>query len=291
MASHGTPETARAEQLAHKGLQLVPKSVKSPNQNHSESTDKFISAMFDFSPTEKVRRSPWQTALSVAVHVVLIGAAIIAPIYFANDALDLKGTTTTMLVAPPAPAPPPPAAIEKVVKPTLVQTAKVNPFVMPRVIPKAIPTTKDESQAAPPPDEFAGVPGGVEGGVSGGVLGGVLGGSGTGPAAPAAPKPPAMLRVGGDVKPPRLIARVEPTYPPIAKTAHVEGMVDIEAVIDPQGNVVRAHAVSGPGLLIPAALAAVDQWKYAPTYLNGQPVSIAMQVQVEFSLSSKSSGF
>ena len=53
--------------------------------------------------------------------------------------------------------------------------------------------------------------------------------------------------------------------------------MDIDAVIDPHGNVVRAHAVSGPGLLIPAALAAVDRWKYAPTYLNGEPVSIAMQ--------------
>lgn len=288
MARHGTPQLVNKQELAHEGPQLVANI----SQNRSVPADKFISAMFDFSPTEKRRRSPWQAALSVIVHVVLIGGAIIAPIYFANDALDLKGMTTTMLIAPPPPAPPPPpAAIQHAVK-TPVQTAKVNPFVIPKVIPKAIPTTKNEpQQAAPPPDEFAGVPGGVEGGVAGGVLGGVLGGSGTGPAEPAAPKPPAIVRVGGNVKPPQLLARVEPGYPPIAKSAHVEGTVDIEAVIDPQGNVVRAHAVSGPGLLIPAALAAVDQWKYAPTYLNGQPVSIAMQVQVEFSLGGAKSGF
>ncbi len=58
----------------------------------------------------------------------------------------------------------------------------------------------------------------------------------------------------------------------------------VDAVIDSEGNVVKAHAVSGPGLLIPAALSAVEQWKYAPTYLNGVAVSIAMNVTVDFNL-------
>jgi protein TonB len=60
--------------------------------------------------------------------------------------------------------------------------------------------------------------------------------------------------------------------------------VIIDAVIDKTGNVVSEHAVSGPGLLVPAALSAVEQWKYKPTYLNGQAVDLAMQVTVNFQL-------
>jgi hypothetical protein len=56
--------------------------------------------------------------------------------------------------------------------------------------------------------------------------------------------------------------------------------VVVAAVIDEHGNVVRAHAISGHPLLIPAALGAV-LWKYEPTSLNGEPVSVELQVRVE----------
>jgi protein TonB len=61
--------------------------------------------------------------------------------------------------------------------------------------------------------------------------------------------------------------------------------VIIDAVIDEHGNVVQAHAISGPPMLIAAALQAVSQWKYQPTYLNGVAVSLAMHVTVSFHLS------
>ena len=109
--------------------------------------------------------------------------------------------------------------------------------------------------------------------------------------APVAPVPPApvstpkVVRVGGDVRAPALLQSVNPHYPPIARAAHAEGDVVIDAIIDEHGNVVQAHAISGPALLIAAALQAVQQWKYQPTVLNGQPVSIAMHVTVTFRLS------
>jgi len=53
-------------------------------------------------------------------------------------------------------------------------------------------------------------------------------------------------------------------------------------VIDEHGNVVQARAISGHPLLVPAALKAVLQWKYQPTTLNGQSISVLMQVQVHF---------
>ena len=127
----------------------------------------------------------------------------------------------------------------------------------PSVIPKNVAMIKE----APLPPEtdggvVGGVPGGVPGGTVGGVLGGILGGSASPVAAVAAPPPPAkrIIRVGGKVDPPRQIYSAEVKYPAIARAAKVEGVVVIDAIIDEQGNVVQAHVVSGPGLLIGAAL-------------------------------------
>jgi periplasmic protein TonB len=247
--------------------------------------ERFISAMLDLSPTSKGKKNPWRVALSIAAHVVLLGAAIIAPIYFANDALNLTQMTRTFLVAPPPPAPPPPP-VQTIAKVAPVRAIIPAALVAPKVVPRNIEVAKDEPPAEAAPDVSAGVPGGVPGGELGGVLNGV------GTAAPAPPpKPPAVVRVGGNVKAPRLVSKVDPVYPPIAKSSHTQGTVRIEAVIDTQGNVVRAHALDGPGLLIPAALNAVDKWKYEPTYLNGQAVSVAMQVTVDFQLGAASAGF
>ena len=90
------------------------------------------------------------------------------------------------------------------------------------------------------------------------------------------------MRVGSNLKPPKQIYSVAPDYPVIAKEAHITGTVVIDAVIDEHGNVVQGRAVSGPPLLIPAALQTVLKWKYEPTYLNGQAVSVEMEVQVHF---------
>jgi protein TonB len=124
--------------------------------------------------------------------------------------------------------------------------------------------------------------------VIGGVVGGVLGGTGTAvPTPPAQPRPvPKVVRVGSHLKAPHLTYSTDPAYPPLAREARVSGTVIIEALIDEQGNVVQARVVSGHPLLINAALKAVLQWKYEPTILNGQPVSVELQVQVHFELNS-----
>jgi protein TonB len=73
-------------------------------------------------------------------------------------------------------------------------------------------------------------------------------------------------------------------YPPLARETHIRGTVVVDAVIDEHGNVVQARVVSGHPLLMDAALKAVLLWKYEPTTLNGQPVSVELQVQVHFNL-------
>ena len=136
---------------------------------------------------------------------------------------------------------------------------------------------------------MGGVPGGVAGGSINGVIGGVIGGMTTAvPPAPVPPKdtrPKAPVRVGGRVKEPRLVSRIEPVYPLLAKQTHQQGTVVIEAILDERGDVVEMRVISGPPLLIRAAVDAVRRWKYEPTYLNEQPVPVQLNVTVTFKLS------
>jgi periplasmic protein TonB len=90
------------------------------------------------------------------------------------------------------------------------------------------------------------------------------------------------LRVGGRIKAPRQIVKATPTYPILARQAKVQGVVSIDAVIDTNGNVVEMQVISGPPLLIPAALETVRQWKYEPTYLNDQAIPVQLIVTVTF---------
>ncbi len=260
----------------------MPKALEPGEGAGAADTDRFIAAMLDMSPTEHKRQSPLRLTVSVLVHILLIAAVIITPIYFADNSLDLKSMTTTFLVAPRPPAPPPPpAAIVQKVAQVAPKVFQPTPLVAPKAIPKTVAMVAD---APPPLNVGGGTIGGIPDGDVGGVLGGTLGGSGVLPPPPPAAPAQGVLRVGGDVKPPRLLSAVQPEYPAVARTARIQGQVVVDAVIDERGNVVKAHAVSGPGLLIPAALNAVEQWKYAPTYLNGVAVSLAMNVTVDFNL-------
>jgi periplasmic protein TonB len=162
-------------------------------------------------------------------------------------------------------------------------------LIAPTVVPKNI---ADIKEAPLPPDVegggvAGGVPGGVAGGSMGGVIGGAIGGVNTNVLAPLAPKdnrPKAPVRVGGRIREPRLIGRVDPIYPALAKQTHLQGVVVIDAILDEQGNVVEAKILSGPPLLIQSALEAVKRWKYEPTYLNDQPVPVQLNVTVTFKL-------
>ncbi len=82
--------------------------------------------------------------------------------------------------------------------------------------------------------------------------------------------------VGGQIQPPKKIVSVPPIYPDLASQARVQGMVILEAIIDPRGNVTNVRVLCSIPLLDRAAIDAVRQWKYEPTLLNGSPVPIVM---------------
>lgn len=104
---------------------------------------------------------------------------------------------------------------------------------------------------------------------------------------PPGPPPPRvatphMIRISSGVAEGNLISKVDPEYPQMAKVAHVQGDVVIQCIIDHQGEIAAAKAVSGHPLLVQAALDAVKQWKYRPYLLNGQPVEVETTVTVRF---------
>ena len=227
--------------------------------------------------------------LSVAGHTLLVVIFILMPLLYTNS-MDLSKFQDTILVAPPPPPPPPPPP-SRIAPSHPVFHLRQAELYAPRTIPKQIAQIKDAP--APSQPAISGVEGGVPGGVVGGQLGGVLGGilaSGNHQFVPPPPPNPTAhhgpYRVGGKVQAPRQIKQVQPMYPILAKQARVSGDVKIDCVIDEQGNVVQMSVVSGNPLLANAALNAVEQWKYQPTLLNGQPIAVNMVVTVTFALGS-----
>ena len=107
---------------------------------------------------------------------------------------------------------------------------------------------------------------------------GLAGGSGQ-PAEPAAPVP-----VGGNVTPAKMISSVPPVYPALAKTQHIAGSVQVDALIDSNGRVTTMKVISGPTLLHQSAMDALKQWKYHPATLNGQPTPMHLMVTIQFRL-------
>jgi protein TonB len=251
--------------------------------------DVFLNALLAAGTTTTVRRSPLQWVAATGLHIVVLAALIIVPLY-TTGTIQLESYKDTPLAAPPAAPPPPPPAAARAVVPHMTPTHANLTYKLGKLTaPARIPKTVSLDNAAEAPDfggVVGGVPGGVPGGQLGGSLGGVIGGTGTSIPIPPPQQPAArrIVRVGSSLKAPRQIHSVQPEYPPLARQARVWGTVVVSAVIDEQGNVVQAHVVDGHPLLIPAALKAVLQWKYEPTLLNGKPVAVEMEVTVHFSL-------
>ncbi len=159
-------------------------------------------------------------------------------------------------------------------------------LVAPVAVPKQVNPINDSG--APPDVAAAGI--GVE---PDGSTGSPLLGSGsnvpTAPAPAPAEEPKAKpltgpLRVGTGAAEAKLINKVIPTYPALAKAARIQGSVEFTATISRGGDIENLQLVRGHPLLVRAARDAVLQWKYRPTMLNGQPVEVLTEILVNFTL-------
>jgi len=96
--------------------------------------------------------------------------------------------------------------------------------------------------------------------------------------------PPGTITVGGNVQADKVVTKVQPMYPALAKSARVSGVVHLQALIAKDGTIQELHSLGGPALLIQAAMDAVRQWVYQPTLVDGQPVTVQTTIDVNFSL-------
>jgi protein TonB len=82
-----------------------------------------------------------------------------------------------------------------------------------------------------------------------------------------------------------LIYKVQPVYPPLARSARIQGSVLLRAIISRSGTIENLNVISGHPMLVGAAINAVRQWRYRPYILNDEPVEVETQVTINFSLS------
>ncbi len=233
---------------------------------------------------------PWTVPIAFLGELVLLGIAILIPMMLVR-ALPTEHLVSELVAPAPPPPAPPPAPAQQAVK--TEREVLPHRLFAPTTIPKTIVIPKTQEELAPPPVSgvVAGVPGGVPGGRVGGVIGGIIGSVGRAvpppPVAKPSMRPPAVpqrIRVGGNVQQALLINNVLPVYPAVAKSARIQGVVRLDAVIAKNGRIESLKVVSGEPLLLTAAVQAVKQWVYKPTLLNGVPVEVATEIDVRFTL-------
>jgi protein TonB len=245
--------------------------------------------MFDAIGVSERTRRPWTVAVSFIGQIAMIGLAILVPLV-GTDSLPHRFAWVTV--------PEPPRALPHRPAQAPAKQAATVPFQMERrrlVLPASIPdkvAIVEDPDLAPP--SSSGVVGGIEGanGPGNGVIDNVVATSATPPPPPLVPlvkptapsAPPTRIKLGGAVQRSKFISGPLPVYPPLARQARIEGTVRLEAVISREGTILNLRAVSGHPMLIPAAIAAVGQWVFRPTYLNGDPVEVATTIDVNFTL-------
>jgi periplasmic protein TonB len=222
--------------------------------------------------------------LSIAFEALLIAAMLVWPLitpgvlsrqYVFTPAPPYHGGTNATPARPPGN--PHPATTPHPIAP--------NTFLQPPVIPPHVQmSTGDEAPAieAGPGSGEPGIPGGPEGGLD-------IPGA-TGNSMPIVP-PPAEVRHNSSplhrsegYMEASLIHRVQPLYPVVAKTAHISGVVRLRAIIATDGSVRQLEVLSGNLILAQSAVAAVREWRYRPTRLDGNDVEVETFITVNFVL-------
>lgn len=223
--------------------------------------------------------------VTAVVYGVLIVAGGIAGIYMYNAQLDVQNLELTALVAPvPVPqaeAPKQEAKPEKIEISKQVDIRKelIADVSRAELVPKEV-----SAKASEVPPVRRGVVT-VVGGANTNATAPIAPGAGTNVVAaapkveikeepPPPPKPPPHAPISGGVLNGKAISLPKPPYPAIARSAHASGQVTVQVLIDENGNVISAHAVSGHPLLQAVAVAAARQARFTPTKLSGQPVKV-----------------
>jgi protein TonB len=231
-------------------------------------------------PWAQCSRRSWMTLVSFGMQALAMAFLIILSVAKPVDLPLLRRLSLPLTMAPP-PGPPP---ITQRPRATSVAQSNLadNILIAPHEIPRNIAII---DETVPPPQlsfRDYGVPGGTGNGSPTGVLNSI-----TEPLHPV-PPPPALV-----AHPPRishmmegnLIYRLQPEYPALARSAHIQGTVVLSAIIGKDGTIQNLRVMSGHPMLVRAAIEAVTRWRYRPYLLNNEPVDVETQITVNFSLS------
>ena len=226
---------------------------------------------------DRSARRGWSAAASFTLQAMALSLVLAIPMFWVQGPPRLQWLHT--ITVPPMRTPATPTEVPR-------ERHAAGPFhnllntqvFMPPYIPNTTPRI-DDRDVGPAPDlsnmhfgrgNTEGVPNGL------------------GDAIPAiTPKPPAPthpLRISHWAEG-NLVYRVQPTYPPIARQARIQGPVQLRAIISKSGTIERLTVESGHPMLSGAAIEAVRQWRYRPYLLNDEPVEIETEITVNFVLS------
>jgi periplasmic protein TonB len=231
----------------------------------------------DSAQEARVRRSKRRALLvSIAVQIVVVAALVLFPLFSKGENIASKAFTPTVPYNPGrAPEHPHTTPQQPHGRPDPCRFCRPN-----RISPIIVEHdhTRIGDTEGPTTDPIPGAPDGK-------FIPGLLP-TGEGPRRPdsVTPHEKERLQISGGVQQAMLIRRIEPTYPPLAIQIRHEGTVRLHAIISTDGSIQSLEVLSGDPLLIQSALAAVRQWRYRPTILNGQPVEVDTEITVIYSL-------
>jgi periplasmic protein TonB len=208
---------------------------------------------------------------SLALQAVVVGAMLLWPL-LSPAVLPMQAAVTPV---PPYYAQRPPTAVAADSRGTRTPESTITPILL-------HPTVGRRAMTAGTPDEEP--PGDILRASGPDVS--IPGGNGNGRPIEV-PRPPAANRpvsVSAGVMAALLVHRVQPEYPRIAQVMHLSGTVELQARIGTDGTVQELEVVSGNPILARAAIEAVQQWRYQPTRLDGQPVEVETHITVTFTM-------
>lgn len=240
----------------------------------------FADSLLQSSSDQRIRRS-WTTLSSFGLQALAMGLLLMLPLVRPDRIPLLHRLATPVSLGQPLHDAPPIHAQAGSSTPAPSNLLN-NRVLAPSRIPRTIAQIADDL----PPQPFGSTgsslsPNGVQG-----LLEGIA--SGGGEAKPILPTPPPTvtrtIRIS-QMSPGSLIYQTQPVYPPMARTAHIEGAVVLAALISRDGTIENLHVITGHPLLVRSAVDAVRQWRYRPYILNSEPVEVETQITVNFYLS------
>jgi protein TonB len=229
-------------------------------------------------------KRPWNFLASLSAELAVVGLALLIPLLYRDHLPAVHWKDITVGPAPLKPPIPQPATHASGPTSTMLSTAAPRRWN---------PSENFRSEPASPVDFSADAPPALGPGIGGGGATSNLGTflpnfvAGLPPPKPPAvlaPQPARPLAVGGDVLMAKLVRKVIPPYPPLARAARISGVVHLMGIIGKDGTIRNLQLISGHPMLARAAIEAVQQWLYKPTLLNGNPVEVIAPIDVSFTL-------